>query len=103
MAKRKVYKTVKGFAYMIIGCGLMLTLFNSAITVFQRQDEIAVLEKEKKEKSKVKKQVPLRLSKELYDEIAQWAEDEFRSMNGQIEYLLTECVKWRKRSGKKDE
>ncbi len=46
MAKRKVYKTVKGFAYMIIGCGLMLTLFNSAITVFQRQDEIAVLEKE---------------------------------------------------------
>ena len=37
------------------------------------------------------------------DEIAQWAEDEFRSMNGQIEYLLTECVKWRKRSGKKDE
>ena len=52
------------------------------------------MEKEKKEKSKVKKQVPLRLSKELYDEIAQWAEDEFRSMNGQIEYLLTECVKW---------
>lgn len=59
------------------------------------------MEKEKKEKSKVKKQVPLRLSKELYDEIAQWAEDEFRSMNGQIEYLLTECVKWRKRSGKR--
>ena len=46
------------------------------------------MENEKKEKSKVKKQVPLRLSKELYDEIAQWAEDEFRSMNGQIEYLL---------------
>ena len=43
MAKRKVYKTVKGFAYMIIGCGLMLTLFNSAITVFQRQDEICLL------------------------------------------------------------
>ena len=59
--------------------------------------------KMKERKSKVKKQVPLRLSKELYDEIAQWAEDEFRSMNGQIEYLLTECVKWRKRSGKKDE
>ena len=39
----------------------------------------------------------------FYDEIALWAEDEFRSMNGQIEYLLTECVKWRKRSGKKDE
>ena len=52
------------------------------------------------DKSKVKKQVPLRLSKKLYDEIAQWAEDDFRSMNGQIEYLLTECVKHRK--GKRD-
>ncbi|HJF93267.1 MULTISPECIES: hypothetical protein [Lachnospiraceae] len=61
-----------------------------------------LLEKENKaaDKSKVKKQVPLRLSKKLYDEIAQWAEDDFRSMNGQIEYLLTECVKHRK--GKKD-
>lgn len=52
------------------------------------------------EKSKAKKQVPLRLSQKLYDEIAQWAEDDFRSMNGQIEYLLTECVKHRK--GKKE-
>lgn len=60
------------------------------------------MEKENKaaDKSKVKKQVPLRLSKKLYDEIAQWAEEDFRSMNGQIEYLLTECVKHRK--GKKD-
>ena len=41
--------------YMIIGCGLMLTLFNSAITVFQRQDEIAVLKKEKKAVEKKKR------------------------------------------------
>ena len=34
-----------------------------------------------------KKQVPLRLSKQLYDAIAAWAEDDFRSVNGQIEYL----------------
>lgn len=40
-----------------------------------------------------KKQVPLRLSEELYEALAMWAEDEFRSVNGQIEYLLTECVK----------
>lgn len=46
-----------------------------------------------------KKQVPLRLSPKLYDEIAKWAEDDFRSVNGQIEYLLSECVKKRKRSG----
>lgn len=47
-----------------------------------------------------KKQVPLRLSARLYDAIAAWAEDDFRSVNGQIEYLLTECVKQRKKDGK---
>ncbi len=46
---------------------------------------------------KDKKQVPLRLSKSLYDELARWAEDDFRSINGQIEYLLTECVKKRRK------
>ena len=40
-----------------------------------------------------KKQVPLRLSPKLYAAIAAWAEDDFRSVNGQIEYLLTECVR----------
>ena len=35
-----------------------------------------------------KKQVPLRISKELFDELSRWAEDDFRSLNGQIEYLL---------------
>jgi hypothetical protein len=44
-----------------------------------------------------KKQVPLRLSDKLYNELAAWAADEFRSVNGQIEYLLTECVRRRKR------
>jgi len=44
-----------------------------------------------------KKQIPLRLSGKLYSEIAAWAEDDFRSVNGQIEYLLNECVKKRKR------
>ena len=47
-----------------------------------------------------KKQVPLRLSPKLYDALARWAEDDFRSLNGQIEYLLTECVKQRKKNGK---
>ena len=44
-----------------------------------------------------KKQIPLRLSAKLYGELAAWAEDDFRSLNGQIEFLLTECVKKRKR------
>ncbi len=46
-----------------------------------------------------KKQIPLRLGPKLYAAIAQWAEDDFRSINGQIEYLLTECVKQRKKNG----
>ena len=47
-----------------------------------------------------KKQIPLRLSEKLYADIAAWAEDDFRFVNGQIEYLLTECVKQRKQVGK---
>jgi len=48
-----------------------------------------------------KKQIPLRISAKLYNEIAKWAEDDFRSINGQIEYLLTESVKKRKRNSEK--
>ena len=47
-----------------------------------------------------KKQIPLRLSTKLYNQIAAWAEGDFRSVNGQIEYLLTECVRQRKKNGK---
>lgn len=47
-----------------------------------------------------KKQVPLRLSPKLYGAIAAWAQDDFRSVNGQIEYLLSECVRQRKKNGK---
>ena len=55
---------------------------------------------EKNTENKTKKQIPLRLSPSLYAELMQWAEDDFRSINGQIEYLLTECVKQRKKDGK---
>jgi len=48
-----------------------------------------------------KKQVPLRLSETLWKELSAWAEDDFRSVNGQIEFLLTECMKKRKSSKKK--
>ncbi len=47
-----------------------------------------------------KKQLLLRLSGSLYADIAAWAADDFRSINGQIEYLLTECVKQHKKTGK---
>ena len=49
-----------------------------------------------------KKQVPLRISETLFKELAAWAEDEFRSINGQIEYLLSESVKKRKGTDKKE-
>lgn len=51
----------------------------------------------KNEKDNARKQVLLRLSPTLWKELASWAEDDFRSINGQIEYLLTESVKQRKK------
>lgn len=42
----------------------------------------------------------MRLSQELYDDLNEWAKDDFRSLNGQIEYLLTACVRSRKKSGR---
>ncbi|OYO67865.1 hypothetical protein C8E03_11357 [Lachnotalea glycerini] len=61
------------------------------------EQEILKKEKTLKEKEKSKKQVLLRLSPGLWNELAAWAEDDFRSINGQIEYLLAECVKNRKK------
>jgi hypothetical protein len=49
-----------------------------------------------------KKQVPLRLSPSLYASLAKWAEDDFRSLNGQIEYLLSKAVRERM-EGKHDQ
>jgi hypothetical protein len=46
-----------------------------------------------------KKQVPLRISASLWNDLSSWAEDDFRSINGQIEYLLTECVEQHKKNG----
>ena len=59
------------------------------------EDEIKKKEKAIKQAEGAKKQVPLRLSASLYNEIAKWAEDDFRSINGQIEYLLTEAIRKR--------
>ena len=63
-----------------------------------KEKEKAVKAKEKslKEKDKAKKQMVLRLSPTLWNEIAAWAEEDFRSINGQVESLLSECVRKRK-------
>ncbi|MDO4280179.1 MAG: hypothetical protein Q4C56_00975 [Peptococcaceae bacterium] len=52
---------------------------------------------------KQRKQIVLRLSPELYDALSHWAEDEFRSINGQIEYLLTDAVRKAGREKKPDD
>jgi hypothetical protein len=46
---------------------------------------------------KEKKQLLLRLSPTLWEEVSRWAEDDFRSVNGQIEYILAEAVKKRRK------
>ena len=61
------------------------------------EDEIKKKEKAIKDKEKAKKQMILRLSPGLWNEIAAWAEDDFRSINGQVEFLLSECVRNRKK------
>ena len=61
--------------------------------------EAQILQKERalKDKEKAKKQVLLRLAPSLWDDVASWAEDDFRSINAQIEYLLTEAVRNRRK------
>jgi len=46
-----------------------------------------------------KKPFLLRINPELWKEIEAWAQDELRSVNGQIEYLLRQAVNKRKRAG----
>ena len=59
--------------------------------------EISAREKALRAKEERRKQVLLRLPESLWADIAKWAEDDFRSINSQIEYLLTMCVKERRR------
>lgn len=40
-----------------------------------------------------RKNFPLRISPELYAALERWAADDLRSVNAQIEYLLTRAVK----------
>jgi hypothetical protein len=40
-----------------------------------------------------KKNFVLRVNNDIYKALEKWASDEFRSVNGQIEYLLHEALK----------
>ncbi len=50
---------------------------------------------------KEKKTILLRVSPRIWEEISRWAEEEFRSVNGQIEYLLQDAISKRGKSQKK--
>lgn len=45
----------------------------------------------------MKKNFALRIDSEVYDAIERWAADEFRSANGQLEWIIAEALKKAKR------
>jgi hypothetical protein len=59
-----------------------------------------------KEKGNKNKSFVLRIDSETMDAIEKWAADEFRSVNGQISYLLDQALKKRRKEkgeGKKEQ
>lgn len=40
-----------------------------------------------------RKTLLLRLSPQMWEDVSKWADDEFRSVNGQIEYILHEALR----------
>ena len=50
-----------------------------------------------------KKAIILRIDPKLWEDLNIWAKDELRSLNGQVEYVLREAVKKRKRPKSKDQ
>lgn len=48
-----------------------------------------------------KKAFALRVNEDMLKAIEKWASDEFRSTNGQIEWMLMKCLKEAKRDTKK--
>ena len=50
-----------------------------------------------------KKAYPLRINAQVLDAVQRWADDELRSVNAQIEYLLREALRKAGRLKKADE
>jgi hypothetical protein len=48
-----------------------------------------------------KKAFVLRISADMLKELERWAQEEFRSTNGQIEFLLSDALKKRRKSSGK--
>ena len=71
-------------------------LENRLLELKKLEAEIKKKEKAIKAAEGAKKQLLLRLSSTLWEDISKWADDDFRSINGQIEYILTDAVRRRK-------
>lgn len=64
--------------------------------IAQMEAEVLRREQELKAREKAKKQVLLRLAPSLWDQLAALAEEDFRSVNAEIEFLLTQAVRQRR-------
>ena len=45
----------------------------------------------------------LRIDRQIMDALQRWADDDLRSLNGQIEFLLRKALKEAKREGDRDD
>ena len=52
--------------------------------------------------AKNRKQVLLRIDPKLWNDLNAWAQDELRSLNGQIEYVLREAMRKRKKGSSRE-
>lgn len=52
--------------------------------------------------AKKKKSFLLRMDPDLFSELEKWSGDEFRSVNGQVEFILRQAIRKRKGLDKKD-
>ena len=50
-----------------------------------------------------RKQYPLRIDPEVLAAVQRWADDDFRSVNGQVEWILRDALKRAGRLPKKEE
>ena len=50
-----------------------------------------------------RKQYPLRIDPEVWEAVRRWADDDFRSVNGQVEWILRDALKRAGRLPKKEE
>lgn len=62
-----------------------------------------LLKETKTDKMSKKKAFALRLNEDMLKAIEKWASDEFRSTNGQIEWMLMQSLKQAKRAAIKKE